>query len=68
MPSLSKAQRQLLAEVADAKYGPKYAVEWYPPVQKLLALGYIKSDGGSDCKWVVTEAGKAALAKIKSKP
>lgn len=70
MASLSKAQLAVLQEAADPHNGRAgaSAVAWYPPVKKLLALGYIKPYEGTNSfnnQWVITEAGKAALAKIK---
>ncbi len=61
---LSKAQLAVLQE-AKAK-GYAQAVDWHPPVKKLLALGLIKPYEGINSynnKWVLTEAGENALGK-----
>lgn len=55
---LSKPQRELL-EKAVAE-GNTYAVDSYPPVKKLLALGYIEQVG-SFCRWSATAEGRKAL-------
>jgi hypothetical protein len=56
---LSKAQRALL-EKAVAE-GSTYAVDYYAPVKKLLALGYIEPAKGQ-FRWAPTEAGREALS------
>jgi len=57
---LSKPQRKLL-EKAVAE-GSTFAVDSYPPVKKLLALGYIEpAKGRSQLRWAPTEAGRKAL-------
>jgi hypothetical protein len=57
---LSEPQRKLLAKaVAD---GSTFAVDSYPPVKKLLALGYIERASETSLRWRATEAGWKALS------
>lgn len=59
---LSKAQKDLLTEAAGEQ--PARAVDSYPPVKKLLALGLIKPFEGKNSynnRWVITEAGRKVL-------
>jgi hypothetical protein len=61
---LTKAQQAVLQEAKDKGFAS--AVDWYQPVQKLLALGLIKPFEGMNSynnKWVLTEAGENALGK-----
>lgn len=61
---LSKAQRELLEKAVT--YGTVTAVDWHPPIKKLLALGLIepaKEYNSWHNKWVATEAGRKALEK-----
>jgi hypothetical protein len=54
---LSEPQRKLL-EKAVAE-GSTFAVDSYPPVKKLLALGFIQPV--RSCRWAPTQAGRDAL-------
>jgi hypothetical protein len=59
---LSKAQLAVLNEAVDKGFAQ--AVDSYPPIKKLLALGFIKPYEGTNSynnKWVITEAGRKAL-------
>lgn len=61
---LTKAQLAVLQEAVDKGYAQ--AVDWHPPVKKLLALGLIKPYEGTNSynnKWVLTDAGRAAIGK-----
>ena len=56
---LSEPQRKLL-EKAVAE-GSTFAVDSYPPVKKLLALGFIEPMKEQSCRWTPTQAGRDAL-------
>lgn len=67
---LTKPQVDLLRESITVQGA--YAVPEYKPVQKLLALGFIRErcrdKYGGSCWWVATEAGRKALAQEGKKP
>lgn len=58
---LTGPQRALLIELSET---PRYVNDTYPPVQKLLALGYVyvRESIYSDM-YAATDLGRAALAK-----
>ncbi len=61
---LSKKQRELLTQAVNE--GQVQAVDWYPPIRKLLALGLIKASDGPNSynnRWVPTEAGCNVVGK-----
>lgn len=60
---LTNSQQEALADINERGESGKYYSDGYPPVRKLVELGFIERGPG---KWVnvvyrITEAGKAAL-------
>ena len=62
MTKLSKPQRKLLEKAITE--GKTYAVNSYPPIKKLLALGYIEKAQGTNSQWAPTAKGRKVLEDI----